>query len=310
MERPQQIERCRECRGHVVPAGDEYVCTSCGVVARKVEEEKYHLEFHIEAPRLLSDRYLGSYVGDRSDKDSDADFNGVCTVGFAKTLSDHMGVDQAAWNCKSMIRRAADRLSVPPFIRDNAMAMSEKMLADSRENRTAKRRTSIPPISAYALLSAFRAAGVDHVSSKSILKAHADMGHRVTKSALLRLGLESELPFRPADPAALVRTLIAGLESNEGVPQKLRNRGVEPAPYFRRLLQASQTILGTLRTLGEGRNPRTVAAAAVYLASQGAGPKTITQKQVAEIAGVSEYTVREFAAWAAKELSPLNPGPS
>ena len=57
------IERCRECRGHVVQAGEEFVCTSCGVVARKVEEEKFHMEIRIRAPSQLSNG-LGSFVGD------------------------------------------------------------------------------------------------------------------------------------------------------------------------------------------------------------------------------------------------------
>ena len=303
------IERCRECRGHVVPAGDEFVCSSCGVVARKVEEEKFHLELHTKAPSPFSNG-LGSFVGDKSDKGSNADFNGVCTIGFAKLLSDNMGVDQGAWNCKAMIRRVADRLSIPAFVRDNATALSEKMLAESRANGGNGHRTTIPAISAYALLSACRAAGMDHVGSKGILQAHTDMGHGVSRSALLRMGLESKVPFRPADPEALLRTVMGGLESNEDILKRLKKRGAEPGPYFRRLLQASQTALSSLRRLGEGRNPRTVAAVSVYLASLAVAPRAVMQREVAEIVGVAEYTVRDFASTAAKELGPLNAGRS
>ena len=319
MERPTQIlgtdgiERCAECRGHVVQEGAEFVCTSCGKVVRQVEEEreKFHMEIHIRAPSQLSSKHLGSFVGNRADKDSNADFNGLCTVGFAKLISDNMGVDQAAWNCKATIRRVADRLSIPAFVRDNAMALSEKMLADSRENGHAGgRRTSVPTISAYALLSACRAAGMDHVGSRSILQAHVDMGHRVTKSALLQMGLESKTPYRAADPAALLRTVMGGLESNGAVLKRLKKRGVEPGPYFRRLLVASQTALDSVRRAGEGRNPRTIAAVSVYLASLAIAPKVVTQKEVAEIVGVAEYTVRDFCGKAEKELGPLNAGPS
>ena len=281
------IEKCRECRGHVVQAGEEFVCTSCGVVARKVEEEKFHMQIHIRAPSQLSNG-LGSFVGDRSDKDSSADFNGLCTIGFAKLLSDNMGVDQAAWHCKSTIRRVADRLSVPAFVRDNAMALSEKMLANSRANGRNGHRTSTPAISAYALLLACRAAGMDHVGSRDILRAHNELGRRVTRSALLR-------------------TVLGRLESNEGVLNRLKRRGAEPGPYFRRLLQASQTILGTLRSTKEGRNPRTIAAGSVYLAAKEAWFKAFTQKEVAEIVGVGEYTIREFVAGVNHEPGSLNP---
>ena len=309
MESSQQIERCRECRGHVVPAGDEFVCSSCGVVARKVEEEKYHLEFHIEAPSQLSDRHLGSYVGDRSDKDSEADFNGVCTVGFAKLLSDNMGVDGGERNCKAMIRMVADRLALPPFVRDNAAALSEKMLATSRANRNG-RRTSIPAISAYSVLSACRAAGMDHIGSGSILRALADMGHKVSKSALLRMGLDSKIPFRPADPKALLRTVMAGLESNEAVLKRLQKEGFEPGPYFRSLLQESLAVLAAMDGVKDGRNPRTVAAGSVYIASRKMAPRAVMQREAAKAVGVTEYTIREFCGWVSKELGPLNPGPS
>ena len=309
LESPQQIERCRECRGHVVPAGDEYVCTSCGVVARKVEEEKYHYELHIEAPSQLSDRHLGSYVGDKSDKGSDADFNGVCTIGFAKILSDNMGVDGGERNCKAIIRMAADRLALPSFVRDNAAALSERMLAESRASRRG-RRTSIPAVSAYAILSASRAAGMDHVGSGSVLQALADMGHKVTKSSLLRMGLDSKVPFRPAEPKALLRTVMAAIESNEAVMKRLRKEGFEPGPYFRGLLQGSLAVLAAMDGVKDGRNPRTVAAGSVYIASRKMAPRAVIQREVAESVGVTEYTIREFCGWASKELCPLNAGPS
>lgn len=310
MERLEQIERCPECRGHVVPAGDEYVCTSCGRVARKVEEEKFHLELHFEAPSQLSDRHLGSYVGDRSDKDSKADFNGVSTLGFAKLLSDNMGVDGAERNCKAMIRMVADRLALPAFVRDNAAALAEKMLAESRADVESGRRTNTPAISAYALLSACREAGLDHVGSKATLQAYSDMGHRVSRSALLRMGLDSKTPFRPADPKALLRTVMAGLESNGAVLKRLRREEFEPGPYFRSLLQAAQAVLSSLDGLKDGRNPRTVAAASVYLASRKLAPRAVMQREVAEAVGVTEYTVRDFCATVSREMGPLNAGPS
>ena len=313
MESLEQVERCRECRGHVVRAGEEYVCTSCGKVVRQVEEEeKFHLELHISVPGQVSDTRLGSYVGDRSDKDSKADFNGVSTIGFAKLLSDNLGVDTTERNCGAMIRRVADRLAIPPFVRENAMALSRKILDASPQNGGSERgrRKKVGATCAYALLAACREAGLAHVNSRTVLQAFADMGHSVSKSNLFQLGLESPVALRPADPSALLRSVLGGLESNETVVKRLKRRGAEPGPYFRRLSQASQTVLGALRTAAEGRNPRTVAAASVYLASLGVAPRAVMQREVAEIVGVAEYTVRDFCATAERELGPLNAGPS
>ena len=307
MERLEQTERCRECRGHVVRSGDEYVCTSCGRVDRRVEEEKYHLEFHIRAPSQISDTRLGSYVGDRSDKDSKADFNGVSTLGFAKLLSDNLGVNETAQKCKAMVRRVGDRLSLPAFVQQNAIALTEKVLA---EGSGSGRRVFVAAASAYSILSAARAAGMDHVSSGAVMEAFNDMGHKVTKSALLQTGLRSSVPLKPTDPTALLRTLLNGLEADGAVQKRLKKHGVEPGPYFRRVFQASQTVLAALRGTNEGRNPRTIAAGSVYIACKEAAPGVVTQKALALIAGVAEYTVREFVATVSKESGPLNAGPS
>ncbi|HEV2227140.1 MAG TPA: hypothetical protein VGR56_10105, partial [Nitrososphaerales archaeon] len=189
MESPQLLgtdgkrnfEKCRECRGELVKAGEEVACTNCGVVARREEQEK----FHLKVPNQPTSRRLGSYMGDRRDIDSTADFNGTSTVGYAKRISDNLGQDQTAWNCAAMIRWAADKLSLPTFVRDNAIALSEKMLAESRSNEEPMRhRTSVPAVSAYALLSACREAKMDHISAKTVLQAYTNMGHRVTKSKL------------------------------------------------------------------------------------------------------------------------------
>ena len=299
------LKRCPECRGHLVEEGAEWACTSCGLVAKteKTSTEVVHKGHS-------ADQRLGSYIGTKEDQNSHADFNGNSTVGYAKLVSDNMGVDQAAWNCSAIVRRVADRLSLPAFARENAVALSEKMLTDCRNGLLGNHRTSIPAISAYSVLSACRAAGLDHVSSRSIMQAYNDMGHKVTKSALLRLGTESPVPLRPADPAGLLRSLIGGLQSNEGVLQRLRKKEIEPGPFFMRLLLASQTVLGTMRALREGCNPRTIAAGSVYLASKEVEPRAVTQREVAEIAGVAEYTVREFVLWASSEQGPLKAGPA
>ena len=292
------VERCRECRGHVVQAGEEFVCTSCGVVTRKEEP----VTENRAGSRVVSGR-LGSYMGKKEDEGSTADFNGNSTIGFAKRLSDNIGLDQAEWDCSVLTRRVADRLALPAFVKENAVVLSGKMLAYARGSQKAGgRRTSIPAISAYAFLSACRSAGMDQVSSKAVLQTYADLGRNVTKAQLLWLGMQEKVPLRPADPAALLKPAMAALESNAAIAKKLAKNGIEPRPYFRRLLQASRTIVEAIRTTSEGRSPRTLTAGSVYLASREVRPRIITQREVAEALGVAEYTVREFVATVSREL--------
>ena len=308
MERPQllgtDVVRCGECRGHVVQVGEEFVCTSCGVVTRKEESVA---EIRTASPTSGS-RRLGSYMGRKEDEGSTADFNGNSTVGYAKRLSDNIGLDDTEGACSVLTRRVADNLALPAFVRENAVALSRKMLADVRKNRdTTGRRASVPAISAYALLSACRSAGMDHIGSKAVLRTFTDLGHNVTKSRLLWLGTQEKVPLRPADPVALLRTAVAALETNIAITGRLAKKGVEPGPYFRRLLQTSRTVVDAVRPMGEGRSPRTITAGSVYLASREAGPRVVSQREVAEALGIAEYTVREYVATVSREfcLDPL-----
>ncbi len=250
MESPQlpgtDVERCRECRGSVVHYCAEFVCTSCGVVTRKEEPVT---ETRAASP-AISSRRLGSYMGKNEDKTSTADFNGNSTIGYAKRISDTLGLDQTEWNCSLLTRRVADKLGLPGFVRENAVALSGKMLADARETReSTRRRIYVPAISAYALLSACRSAGMDHISSKTVLRTYNDFGHKVTKSQLLWLGTQAKVLLRPADPAVMLRSVVAALESSATIAKKLAKNGVEPRQYFRRLLQTSQTIVESVRIM-------------------------------------------------------------
>ena len=146
------------------------------------------------------------------------------------------------------------------------------------------------------------------VSAKSVVRAHTDLGHRVTGSGLNRLGVESRVPLRPADPAGMIATVVAGLESNKDVLWRLSRSGVEPHGYFRRLLELSPPVVGRLRGL-RGANPRTVAASSVYLASREMSVKAFTQRDAAETLDMAEYSVREFSCWARGVLAPAVPGP-
>jgi len=302
------IARCRECRGSLVLAGEEIACANCGAVAGN---GNLPTEAAVASRRASTDSHLGSYMGTNADEGSVANFNENSTVGYVKRVSDHMGEDSSAWNCSAMIERVAEKLSLPAFVKQNAAVLAERMLADRRKNAEANqgKRATVPAISAYCLLSACRDARIDHISSRSIMQALADMGHRVTKSTLLRLGIESQMPIRPADPAALLQTVISRLESNEEVAQRLRKKGIEPHQFFRQLLQASQTIVGEVRARMPGSSPRTVAASSVYMAAREIGPRAVTQKEAAETMGVAEYTIREFSGWASREFSrPLKAG--
>lgn len=303
------VERCLECRGALAQSGGELACTRCGVVAR-TQEVTLQTDALSGKSRPIHDDRLGSFIGTKEEERSNASFNGVSSVRYMKSVSDHMGEDAATWQCASMIERVAERLSLPTFVTENALTLSKRVLADRKAqgDSPGRKRSTVPTVSAYCILAACRTAGMHHVSAKSVVRAHNDLGRRVNKSGLFRLGLESRVSLTPSDPAGMIATVVAGLESNKDVAWRMKRNGVEPRAYFRRLLELSPPIVGRLRGL-RGANPRTVAASSVYLASREISPKTFTQRDAAETLDMAEYSVREFCCWARGVLAQAAPGP-
>ena len=306
---PRIIQRCRECRGALVQSGEELACTKCGVVA-STDEVAPPNEAVSGTSRPKHSDGLGSFMGTMEEEHSYASFNGTSSVRYMKSVSDHMGVDQAAHQCASLIERVAERLSLPAFVLANAVTLSQTALADRKTKAELGRGkgVTVATVSAYCLLSACRTAGMHHVSAKSVVLAHTDLGRRVTKSGLCRLGTESRVPHMPADPAGMVATVVAGLESNRNVLWRLGSKGVDPHAYFRRLLELSLPVVGRLRGL-RGANPRTVAASSVYLASREMPPKAFTQGEAAQTLDMAEYSVRDFCCWGREVLASAAPGP-
>ena len=235
---------------------------------------------------------LGSFMGPKSFKDSRKDFNGISTVGFAKILSDNLGVDATELKLKALVLRAADKLGIPAFVTANALELSRKVLNGER-----RPRRRLADACAYALLAACRDASLARVDAKVIFGVFADMGYRVTKSDLFQIGLDSPVALRPPDKNALLQVLLSRLESDETILRRLGRAGQERGLYFRKLVLASQTLLGSLDSQHEGRNPRTIVAVSVYLASRSLTPRAaIRQREVAAIMGLAEYTIRDFVA--------------
>ncbi len=301
------VERCRECRGRLVQSGEELACVKCGVVARTERTTQQEV---ITASRRPShdDERLGSYLGTRKEERSRASFNGQSSLGYVKRLSDHLGEDRQAWNCSVLIGRVAERLSLPATVKKNAILLSKRILADMRREGLHRRNmTTVPTISAYCLVSACRTGGVHRVSANAVREAHVDLGHRVTKGMLLRLGTGTRVSLGSPDIDGLIAAVIRGLQSSPTVAERLEQHGVGAREYFRSLTELSKVVAKEAHGI-RAVSPRSLAAGSVYLASRRMPPKLFTQAEAAETIGVAEYTVREFSQWALHQFGPLKGG--
>jgi transcription initiation factor TFIIIB Brf1 subunit/transcription initiation factor TFIIB len=195
-----------------------------------------------------------------------------------------------------LTERVSGRLMLPKGVVENAILTARKLLP----GRKAYGATA-PAISAYSLLYACRSAGITHIGYREILSAYSDVGHRVGKSQLFRIGMESSLSLPNSSVDDLVRGAVRRLQSKGEVVERLREAKLDRPAYFARLFELAKEIAAEASKFG-GLSPRTVAAGSVYLASLRMGPKVVRQREAAETLGMAEYTIREFCIRARKQM--------
>jgi len=275
---------CPECRGDLTNAGEaggELVCSACGVVVGRATET---LEDGSPAPSVSKRTPLGSYiVGPGSDTQS---LKGPA-FGLGKINPNVIGRGGPTLTCSLLTNRVAERLSLPKSVVESADITAGKLLPSRKACGV-----SIYAISAYSLLHACRAAGIAHISHREIVNAYHDAGHKVGRSHLMRIGLDSPVRLPHAEKEELVRAVVAKLQSSERVASRLKEGNLDPKEYFTTLLELAKEMAAECSDL-RGFSPRTVAAGSVYLAARTVSVKTFTQREAGEALGMAEYARHE-----------------
>jgi len=297
---------CPECKTGLMSADEErgeLVCSGCGIVAGRANVTS---EGGLSAPSVSKRTSLGSVVGEGGDNS----LRGA-TFGLGWVKPNTIGRGGPMLTCTLLTIRVAERLSLPKSVVENANITAGRLLPVRKECGA-----TIYAISAYSLLHACRSAGIAHISHREIVKAYADAGHKVGRSQLMRIGLDSPVRLPHADKEELVRAVVARLQSSERVASRLREGNLDPKEYFTTLLELAKEMATECSDL-RGFSPRTVAAGSVYLAARAVSVKTFTQREAGEALGMAEYTVREFVcrtqndakAEAEKQARPVKSGP-
>jgi transcription initiation factor TFIIIB Brf1 subunit/transcription initiation factor TFIIB len=279
------LGRCPECRGNLTSAGEEggeLVCSGCGVVVGRATGTPGDGSSALSVSKRTP---LGSYIV--ADGIGTPSLNGP-GFGLGKINPNIIGRGGPMLTCSGLTNRVAERLALPKCVVENANLTAGRLLPGRKAYGA-----SIPAISAYSLLHACRSAGISHISHREILRAYADAGHRVGRSQLMRIGLDSPVRLPHANTQELVKAVVGRLQSSESVASHLRRANLDPKEYFTRLLELAKEVAAESSDL-RGFNPRTVAAGSVYLASHAVSVKTFTQREAGEALGMTEYTVREF----------------
>ncbi|HYW81821.1 MAG TPA: TFIIB-type zinc ribbon-containing protein, partial [Spirochaetia bacterium] len=250
---------CPECRGDLTSADEErgeLVCSGCGIVVGRAtgtpEDGATALSVSKRTP-------LGSYiVGAGSDTQP---LKGPA-FGLGKINPNIIGRGGPMLTCSLLTNRVAERLSLPKSVVENANFTARRLLPGRKAFGA-----SIYAISAYSLLHACRSAGIARISYREIVTAYADAGHKVGRSQLMRIGLDSPVRLPHANKEELVRVVVATLQSSERVAARLREEDLDPKEYFTTLLELAKEVAAGCSDL-RGFSPRTVAAGSVYLAAR------------------------------------------
>ncbi len=180
----------------------------------------------------------------------------------------HSSIDRNLAQAMSELERLSGKVSISPPIREKASVVYRKAL-----DKGLVRGRSINSIVAASLYAACRKSGVPRTLSEI---SEASLVDKKDVARCYRLLLQ-ELDFHM--PVADALTYVSKIAEKNGISGKTQGAAI--------------TILAEARRkrFAAGKDPMGLAAAALYIACLQLNEK-ITQKEIAEAAGVTEVTVR------------------
>jgi transcription initiation factor TFIIB len=272
-------DACPECDAQLTTAGDETVCSECGLVVRadRIDHGPEWRSFDDDATnprrtgapltRARHDRGLSTEIGHSRVK-------GRKRRQWARLRRQHTRARISTKRERNQvyafteIRRITSAESLGDRVRDHACSLfKEAQDADLIRGR------SLEGFAAATVYVACRVAGVARTRSEIVTTAKADRAELT--AAFDAMNRELGLPVGPIDPV-------------EYVPRFVSQLGFEPVVERR-----AREYVEQARDAGliAGRNPGGVAAACVYAAAEELGVPC-TQARVADLADVTPVTIR------------------
>jgi len=323
VEVKQSMENCDECGGVVSLVDGEYVCRSCGLVhEQKLESPRLTVETEVKEVFLLQQRShtapgerlhmvdgLGSYLG-YPNSFYFHDSNGVplaptnqrffSRLKYIYDKRARFSGHETDYRTLSSLNRVAEMLRLPPSVRDRAAHLYRKAIRASTGNRYS---TSIV-LMAYCLLLATREIETPNpIMIKEIAHAFRKLGHRVSNPMIIKAGLHYKTlldakPKMRRSEEYLNKALQFVVSSNI-VASELSKFNLTPQQYKKALFTTSLDLLRRIKNQDRrGRSPYVFAVSTIYaadrlLAKENHHRPFLTQRSLAELTGVAEYSIRE-----------------
>lgn len=278
---------CPECGGDIRQEQDERVCQECGLVIendnidhgpewRAFNHKERQEKSRVGSPttKTMHDKGLTTTI-DWKDKDAygrQIDPNKRAQMRRMRKWQDRIRTKDAGERnlqfALSEIDRMASSLGLPDSIRETASVLYRRALDED-----IIRGRSIEGVASACLYAACRTEGVPR--SLEEIENVARVERKEIGRTYRYLSEELGLEISPVDPSKYVDRYASNLELSEDVKQKSRD------------------IIETGREKGllSGKSPTGFAAAAIYAASLLCNEKR-TQREVADVAEVTEVTIR------------------
>jgi transcription initiation factor TFIIB len=271
---------CPECDGRLNTDGTETICGECGLVV-----DEYRIDHGPEWRSFDDDETSPSRTGapltqSRHDRGLSTDIGRSTRVKgrkrrrLSRMRTQHNRAQISTKRERNQvyafteIRRLVGALSLPRHVRESACSLFR-----SAQKADLLRGRSLEGFAAAVVYATCRVCSVSRTVEEVVDAAKASEDeHRAAYRALNR---ELDVATGPIHPVEYVPRYASELDVSETV-----RKGAED--YARRLRDSGAA---------SGRNPSGVAAACLYTAARDAG-ESLTQRDVADVAGVTPVTVR------------------
>ena len=292
---------CSECGGYVVVNDRmEAVCTVCGLVqsCEGPVMSAGSLTMHSSPANRIGVAHGGSVIGFKPvDSTSKLKANPALRTKIARLrqlqrLQPRLGRAEGVVEGERALMRACAHLNLPSFVLWRSLHLYRRVL--SLPQLYAPSRLAKPLVAAACLtiaLSTWSHGG--EVTSRKVVEVFKELGHRVNFNALskavvwIRRALGLRLLLR--QPQAYLSFIVE---------EALSGRVYVPSEVKAEVLKEAMGLLNRLPQRSvSGKAPRILAAAAVYAASKRVEAKIglkrlVTQKELSQVVGVAEYSIR------------------
>ncbi|MHA2298083.1 MAG: hypothetical protein ACXAEU_05145 [Candidatus Hodarchaeales archaeon] len=305
-------EKCHECGGYIIKTLSDYVCSSCGLVysaeliARDASSVNSRftqsLNYQGDRPNMVDG--IGTYIGHYGNwklKDAQGkSINGSNKLSRLKKINDyyiHNSSNELNYRAFRLLNSICGVLELPWQVKIDAARIIRK---SSGKLPSKVRMADMVSASIYmsTRLSSY------NLRTSKLLEAFEKESITIRGKQMLFAAycIKSLIGFslKPCKSEDYLESVLSKIQNDQEVTKRLKTKNVKPDQYIILLRRISRFLLTKIPPHSRGgRNPYALAGATV------AGADTIiarinnqkrgliTQKKIARLSDIAEYTLRE-----------------